>query len=94
MTDYDQEVEQIRDYNQPILDDFQAWLERANLSARTIRNHVQNIEFFADYLVYYEPLMKLDEATEGDVYSFLADWYPRKALWASVSNPKAYFACF
>ena len=25
---------------------------------------------------------------------FLADWFPRKALWASVSSVKLYFASF
>jgi site-specific recombinase XerD len=94
MADYDQEVEQIHTANQPILDDFQAWLERSQLAAKTVKNHRQNIEFFAKYLVYYEPLHKLDEADEGDVYSFLADWYPRKAMWASESNTKAYIASF
>jgi hypothetical protein len=44
--------------------------------------------------VYYEPLKKLDEATGGDVWMFLADWFPRKALWASATSVKSYLASF
>ncbi len=55
---------------------------------------MDNIDFFAEYLVYYEPLQRLDEANEGDVSSFLMDWFPRKALWASPSSTKSYLATF
>ncbi len=91
---YDQQVAAIEAYNQPLLAAFQAWLEAARLSDHTVRTHVQNMELFATYLVYYEPLKRLDEAESGDVWMFLADWFPRKALWASVSSVRAYLASF
>lgn len=80
MEDYDQQVKAIRAYNQPILDAFQASLEQARLADKTIRGHVENVDFFTEFLVYYEPLKRLDEADEGDVYTFLSDWFPRKAM--------------
>ncbi len=92
--DYDQEVEKIRADNQPILTEFQACLESTGVTSKTVKTHRDNIEFFAEYLVYYEPLAKLDEADAGDVYSFLADWFPRKALWASESHTRANMASF
>ena len=56
---------------------------------------MDNIRFFTRYLVLYEySLKRLDEATESDVYDFLEDWFPRKALWASVSSMKVYLASF
>jgi site-specific recombinase XerD len=76
------------------LNAFEAWLRQSELSEKTIRNHVSNIDFFTHYLVYYEPLKRLDEATEGDVWMFLTDWFPRKALWASVSSVTSYLASF
>ena len=91
---YDQQVAAIRAYNQPLLVEFQDWLAQAGLSAPTVRTHVQNLELFATYLVYYEPLKRLDAAESGDVWMFLADWFPRKALWASVSSVRAYLASF
>jgi site-specific recombinase XerD len=94
MSNYDQQVEAIRSYNQPILDEFKAWLEAKGLAKKTVKNHVDNIDFFADFLVYYEPLEKLNEATEIEVYSFLSDWFPRKAMWASPASVKSYMASF
>ncbi len=94
MIDYDQEVDKIRVYNQPILDEYQSWLKSTGVTTKTVKNHIDNIEFFAEYLVYYEPLNKVDKADANDVYSFLADWFPRKAMWASESSTKSYMASF
>lgn len=91
---YDAQVRAIQAYNLPILYGFMTWLKQSGLSEQTIYNHVVNIDFFAQYLVYYEPLQKLDEARSGDVWMFLVDWFPRKALWASVNSTKAYVASF
>ena len=91
---YDARVQAIRVYNQPILEGFRAWLEQSGLSEKTIKNHVDNIDFFTEYLVYYEPLEKLDEAEGSDIWMFLSDWFPRKALWSSVSSVKSYMASF
>jgi len=91
---YDTRVQAIRAYNQPILDDFRAWLEQSGLAEKTIKNHVDNIDFFTEYLVYYEPLEKLDEADGSDVWMFLTDWFPRKAMWASVTSVKSNIASF
>jgi site-specific recombinase XerD len=91
---YDERVRAIRAYNQPILDDFRIWLEQSGLSEKTVKTHVDNINFFTNYLVYHEPLKKLNEADSEDVWLFLADWFPRKALWASATSVRSYFASF
>lgn len=59
-----------------------------------MENHLDNIDFFAEYLICYEPLCRLDEAYDSDVYGFLMDWYPRKAIWSSEAYTKAYMASF
>lgn len=94
MDDYDQQVEAIRAYNRPILAAFQTWLTAARLADKTIRGHVENIDFFTEFLVYYEPLRRLEEADEGDVFEFLSSWFPRKAMWASENSIKANIASF
>ena len=92
---YEQRVQAIELANQPILEGFEHWLKQAGLSEHTIRGHVDNIRFFSRYLLLYAySLRRLDEATEGAVYDFLEDWFPRKALWASVSSMKVYLASF
>ena len=53
------------------------------------------MRFFSRYLLLYAySLRRLDEASEGAVYDFLEDGFPRKALWASVSSMKVYLASF
>jgi len=92
---YEQRVQAIQLANQPILDGFEHALRQAGLSEQTIKAHIDNIRFFAYYLLLYSySLRRLDEATEGNVYDFLEDWFPRKALWASVSSMKVYLASF
>jgi site-specific recombinase XerD len=93
-SDYDVRVRAIQAANQPILNAFEVWLEQSGLSEKTIQIHVSNIDFFTNYLVYYEPLKKLDEANSGDVWMFLDDWFPRKALWASITSVTSYLASF
>ena len=91
---YDERVRAINSYNQPILEDFRAWLKQSGLSEKTVENHVDNIDFFTHYLVYYEPLTKLDEADGSDIWMFLTDWFPRKAMWSSVTSVKSNIASF
>ena len=95
MTDtYDTKVQVIRDYNEPLLNSFREWLEQSGLAEKTVKAHVENIDFFTEYLVYYEPLKQLDEADSSDVWMFLSDWFPRKAMWASPSSVKSNMASF
>ena len=94
MSDYDAEVKLIRTDNRPILDGFQLWLEKSGLAPKTVKSHLGNIDFFAEYLTYYEPLLRLTEADDVDVYEFLMNWYPRKAMWASEANTRSYMASF
>jgi site-specific recombinase XerD len=92
---YEQRVHAIQLANQPILDGFEHWLKQAGLGEQTIKEHVDNMRLFSRYQLWYgySP-RRLDEATEGDVYDFLEDWFPRKALWASVASMKVYLASF
>jgi Phage integrase, N-terminal SAM-like domain len=92
--DYDAQVRAIRAYNQPILDDFRIWLEQSGLSEKTVKIQVDNINFFTNYLVYQEPLKKLNEAESADVWMFLANWFPHKAMWVSATSVKSNIASF
>ena len=92
--DYDKQVARIREQNKPLLAAFQQWLETAGLSPKTVKTHVFNVEFFTEYLVYYEPLKRLAAANADDFYSFSADWFPRKAMWASIASARSNLASF
>src|SRR5260370_16801501 len=61
---YEQRVQAIQLANQPILDGFETWLRQSRLSEQTIKDHVDNMRFFARYLLLYAySLRRLDEAT-------------------------------
>lgn len=94
VNDFDDQVKRIRSHNEPILAGFRGSLTRSSLSAKTITNHVQNVEFFAEYLMNYEPVKTLEQTDSTDISSFLDDWFLRKAMWASVESVKAYLATF
>ena len=47
--DYDAQVEAIQKYNAPILSSFKTSLEQAGLAKKTVKNHVENIDFFTEY---------------------------------------------
>jgi site-specific recombinase XerD len=92
---YEQRVQAIRLANQPILESFEHWLRQSGLREQTVRAHVENLWLFEHYLLLYDySLRRLDDATDSEVYWFLADWFPRKALWASVSSMTVYLATF
>src|SRR5260370_41928500 len=92
---YEQRVQAIQLANQPSLDGFETWLRQSGLSEPTIKYHVDSMRLFSRYLLLYAySLRRLDEATEGAVYDFLENWFPRKALWASVTSMKVYLASF
>ena len=94
MLDYEQAEAAIRTDNQQLLDAFQVSLKAAELTDKTIKTHLTNLDFLGDYLANYEPLRRLDEADEADVCSFLLEWYPRKAMWASPSQTQSLVASF
>jgi len=94
LSEYDTQLQAIRAYNQPILDDFLTWLKQSGLSEKTAKRHVNNIHLFSMYLVYYDPLKKLDQATSADVSMLLSSWFPRKVGWTSVTTVKILLLSF
>ena len=65
------------------------------MSRKTIKTHIDNLDFFCTYLSYYEHSNKpLDETDKGDISDFLSDFFPRKAMWASQAHVKSNIATF
>lgn len=82
------------DKNTNIINQFKDYLVSEGLSKKTIKSHIDNLEFFCTYLSYYEPSRSLDEMDAGDVSDFLSDFFPRKAMWASPANVRSCIATF
>ena len=94
MSNDDKIIAKIKNENTSLIDGFTNHLKDSGLSPKTVKSHVENIDFFAEFLVYYEPYEPLSDADAGEVNSFLSDFFPRKAMWASQSSVKSYIATF
>ncbi|MCI5122936.1 MAG: recombinase [Candidatus Electrothrix sp. AR5] len=85
---YEEDCKKIRKANEDLLDEFEAWLKSSGLSKKTIKNHLENIDFYLnEYLLYEDAIEAKDGAS--DVGMFLGYWFIRKAMWASKSSIKS-----
>lgn len=87
LTDYEQECQKCRDFNQGLLDRFEDWLMEKNLGDKTVQKHVQNVEFYLNEFLLYEDTIPAKDGVEY-IGPFLGDWFIRKALWSSVNTIK------
>jgi site-specific recombinase XerD len=90
LDDYEQyeiDCERIRKSNEELLDDFAAWLRKSNLADKTIRNHLENVDFYINEFLLYEDAVEPQDGA-GSIGSFLGYWFIRKAMWASASSIK------
>ncbi len=87
LDDYDAQVDAMQKHNAPILASFHTSLAQAGLAKKTVKNHVDNIDFFTEYLVSYEPLTRLDEAQKP--YRSLTSGRSRSKMSEGVVRGKA-----
>ena len=91
MTKLDEREKQLKENtkrNENYLKMFEKSLEEKQLTTKTIRKHVSNIDFYLnDYLTYYDEIIKMEDGTQY-TGSFIGDWFIRKAIWASKSSIK------
>lgn len=84
---YEQECKKIRKENAQLLEAFETWLQKAKLSDKTIRKHVENIDFYINEFLLYEDAIEAKDGA-GDVSMFLGYWFIKKAMWASPAHIK------
>ena len=82
---YEAECERIRESNANLLGDFEDWLQKSGLADKTIRQHVENIDFYINEYLLYEDAVEPQDGID-DVSMFLGYWFIRKAMWASESS--------
>jgi site-specific recombinase XerD len=90
---YEKDCELIREQNKKLLDGFRASLQQSGLAEKTIKNHLQNIDFYINtYLLNYE----IKEAKDGvdEISMFLGYWFIKKAMWASQATIRSNAASF
>jgi len=91
--EWEDEIEKIKKHNNNLLSDFEEWLKNKDLKPKTIRNHIDNVEFYVNgFLLRYEPIPAENGAIE--IGSFLGDYFIRKTTWASKYTIQENIASF
>lgn len=87
MDDYEIKVKENQERNKKFINEFKVYLKKSNLSDKTIKNHISNVELFIDdYLCYYD-LVPMEDGVSA-IGMFLGDWYIEKCLFASRTSMK------
>ncbi len=82
---YERACIKIREDNGKLLAAFEQWLTQKGLAKKTVRQHVENVDFYVNtYLLNEDAVPAKDGA--GSVSGFLGYWFIRKAMWASPSS--------
>jgi site-specific recombinase XerD len=85
--DYELESKQIQDENGKLLTGFAEWMLGSNLKEKTIRKHVQNVDFYVNvYLLYDDCTRAMDGISS--LNGFFNWFFPRKAMWSSTASTK------
>ncbi len=82
---YKADCQRIREANTQLLADFEMWLLQQNLAAKTVKRHIQNVDFYVNEFLLYEDTIEPQKGI-GEIGMFLGYWFIKKALWASPSS--------
>ncbi len=88
LNDYEQyeiECKRIRQSNAELLDEFENWLQKSDLTDNTISKHIENIDFYINEYLLYEDAVEPQDGIDS-VGMFLGYWFIRKAMWSSESS--------
>ena len=86
--EYERECDKIRQTNEELLVLFEEELQDSGLSAKTVRRHLSNAEFYInEYLLREEPRPMEDGITELDM--FLGFFFIRKCMWSTPGTIKS-----
>ena len=87
MENYEKEINENLKRNTVFIKEFEKWLKSQKLTAKTIRNHLSNIDLYLnDYLSYYE-VTKMEKGVSR-AYTFFNDWFIRKCAFATMTSIK------
>ncbi len=91
--EWESQIEKAKKHNNKLLIEFEKWLKKKSLKPNTIKNHIDNIEFYAnDFLLRYETIPIEEGALE--IGGFLGGYFIRKTSWASKYTIQENIASF
>lgn len=91
--EWERQIEEAKTHNNKLLIEFENHLKTKSLKTNTIKNHIDNVEFYAnDFLLRYE-IIPVEKGIL-QIGSFLGDFFIRKASWASKYTIQENIASF
>lgn len=87
LTEYDKKFEENAENNEKYISEFEKWLIDKNLSKKTIKKHISNIDFYLNEFLNFYDASSMEEGIDS-VYDFLGDFFINKCLWASATSIK------
>ena len=92
MEENEKKLEKNSKRNDIFLSEFSDYLKKSDVTDKTIRKHISNINFYLNnFLTYYEDFIVMEDGV-NEVDNFLGDFFLRKCLWASKTSIKEYSA--
>ena len=86
--EYEKQCNKIRKDNEEYLSLFEEDLNKSGLMEKTIRRHLNNVDFYLnEFLLREEPLPM--ERGMSYLDSFLGDFFIRKCMWSTPANIKS-----
>ncbi len=85
---YEADCKKMQKANKKLLKEFSDFLQSSNLSEKTIKNHISNIDFYINQYLLYEQIIPPEDGITG-IDMFLGYWFIKKASWASQSSIKS-----
>ena len=85
---YEADCKKMQKANKKLLKEFSDFLQSSNLSEKTIKNHISNIDFYINHYLLYEEIILPEDGITG-IDMFLGYWFIKKASWASQSSIKS-----
>ena len=87
MDNYEEKIKENIKRNKKFIKEFKKWLRGKNLSDKTIKKHVSNVEFYLDDFLNYYDITKMEDGCSM-IDDFLGDWFIRKCMWSSKTSIK------
>jgi hypothetical protein len=77
----------MRAENAVLLEGFETWLEKSGLKKKTLRRHLGNVCCYTGHYLLYDDIVRPQEGLSS-VNGFFNWFFPRKAVWSSVTNTR------
>ncbi len=85
--DFEQVADQVRAENAALLEGFGTWLTDSGLKEKTVHKHKGNVSVYIDHDLLRDDITRPEDGLSR-INGFFNWFFPRKAMWSSVSSTK------